>query len=945
MRKHLFAGLTAITTASAPATADIFLSEIRIDNGGADVEYFELYNSGPDTVDLANYTLLVIGDASGSGAGGGLDDVISLSDLAGENGVSLAADARLLVADVGESTAIEVDATGDGNFTSRTVDFSTSLNFENGESVTYVLVENYDGSNGEGGELSDLDSNDDGSLDLLVGTVIDAVSVIDDEMEELAYATSLGGEEVGPIGAFPPAHIFRNGDSGAWFSGAFGAPGSGSAGAARLEPGNDGAPLRDTPGAANPQIITGDLTITLDQSTISESDPIGSITGTVTRAPDSGATTAGELVVNLRISDATEAELAEQTITISDGADSATFEIFPLDDVEPDGDQTVTLFASATGYPESNADFVVQDDGDTQDLVINEVLYATRADLPPFDVEFVEIVNSGDSEIDLSGYQLRDSGDFGPRHEFRIGTVLPAGSAIVIVGGGDAEIGHTSTLFGTAEVQIASSGTLSLNDDGDVVRLLNAGEDVLLTVALPAQDSPEEGSYVRTIDGDQNAPFARHPDATLGAESSPGTRLDGGNFATVTEQIALTTSSTSVSENGDNFDITVTLSAPAPSDRTITIISSDDSELFVDDFPEITIFEGETTATAVATLPDDTQADGEQMVTLTAIASSYLNGRLELTVADDGDAAAFTDLVINEVDADTPGTDTEEFIELYNTTDAEQSLNGLLLLVVNGSNLQTAGTPIDLAGFTIPASGYFVAGGSAAANVDLLLPNNTLQNGADAIVLIEGLATEFPNGTPLAAVVSAGLIDAIVYDTSDADIPELIDALTPGGVQINENENGNQTTESIARVPDGGAAFDTSVWRTQAPTPGASNGNAPNDLFAAYAAQNGGTATTPIDDDSDGDGIPALVEYALGFRLDEFNVAPSPVDRSITFPKGAAAAADASLSYIIEVNPILDMEGWQPLDNADDIDAQIGGTIPDYPDGRGFARLRVVRTE
>jgi hypothetical protein len=59
-------------------------------------------------------------------------------------------------------------------------------------------------------------------------------------------------------------------------------------------------------------------------------------------------------------------------------------------------------------------------------------------------------------------------------------------------------------------------------------------------------------------------------------------------------------------------------------------------------------------------------------------------------------------------------------------------------------------------------------------------PDNTLQNGADAVALYQANAVDFPNGTPVTAV---NLIDAIVYDTSDADDPVLLQLLnqpTPG---------------------------------------------------------------------------------------------------------------------------------------------------------------------
>ncbi len=59
-----------------------------------------------------------------------------------------------------------------------------------------------------------------------------------------------------------------------------------------------------------------------------------------------------------------------------------------------------------------------------------------------------------------------------------------------------------------------------------------------------------------------------------------------------------------------------------------------------------------------------------------------------------------------------------------------------------------------------------------------------LQNGPDAVALYEGRASEFPRGTPPRR---AGLIDAVVYGTDDPESDELLEVLTPGGVQVNES--------------------------------------------------------------------------------------------------------------------------------------------------------------
>ncbi|WP_109098845.1 DUF5689 domain-containing protein [Aquimarina sp. AU58] len=183
-------------------------------------------------------------------------------------------------------------------------------------------------------------------------------------------------------------------------------------------------------------------------------------------------------------------------------------------------------------------------------------------------------------------------------------------------------------------------------------------------------------------------------------------------------------------------------------------------------------------------------------------------------------ATEIVNLIINELDADTQGSDALEFVELYDGGAGNTSLNGYVLVNYNGSN-NTSYNAIDLDGFTTNAEGYFVIGNADVANVGLVVPGNTFQNGADAVVLYFGDATSFPNGT---AVTTENIIDAIVYDTDDADDVELLVLLNTDQPQVNENSNGNKDGESLQRSPNGqGGARNTTSYVAKAPTPGADN--------------------------------------------------------------------------------------------------------------------------
>jgi len=175
-----------------------------------------------------------------------------------------------------------------------------------------------------------------------------------------------------------------------------------------------------------------------------------------------------------------------------------------------------------------------------------------------------------------------------------------------------------------------------------------------------------------------------------------------------------------------------------------------------------------------------------------------------------GDSNHFTSVqvTLNELDADTPGTDVAEFVELYDGGAGGVDLSGLTLVFFNGAT-DTSYAAFDLDGFSTLPQGFFVAGNAGVPTAGVIFNSNTLQNGADAVALYLDDAASFPNGTP---VTNIQLVDALVYGTSDADDPELLAVLAPGGIQVDENGLGTGTLVSMQRC---GA-----VWGLAAPTPG-----------------------------------------------------------------------------------------------------------------------------
>ena len=222
--------------------------------------------------------------------------------------------------------------------------------------------------------------------------------------------------------------------------------------------------------------------------------------------------------------------------------------------------------------------------------------------------------------------------------------------------------------------------------------------------------------------------------------------------------------------------------------------------------------------------------------------SSYVNA-LPTPGAANTNATEQVNIVINELDADTAGTDTAEFLELYDGGVGNSSLSGFIVVLYNGSNDSSYNT-IDLTGFSTDADGYFVIGNSGVTNVDLVVPGNTFQNGADAVAIYQADAASFPNGT---AVTTDNLVDALVYDTNDSDDPALLVLLNAGEAQVNEGGGGDKDGQSSQRIPNGeGGPRNTATYTQATPTPGTANGGTvtPGEPISISDARNATIGTT-----------------------------------------------------------------------------------------------------
>nr|WP_294935527.1 endonuclease [uncultured Flavobacterium sp.] len=175
--------------------------------------------------------------------------------------------------------------------------------------------------------------------------------------------------------------------------------------------------------------------------------------------------------------------------------------------------------------------------------------------------------------------------------------------------------------------------------------------------------------------------------------------------------------------------------------------------------------------------------------------------------------ASFGQLVINELDPDTPSTDVKEFIELKSST-PNFALDGYVVVFYNGSN-SLSYYAIDLDGLVTDGNGNILLGNSQVIpGPSVIIPQATIQNGPDAVAIYLGNADDFPLDTP---ATSTNLIDALVNTSNDPDPTALMTALGET-VSYNEAVNGtaNAPLQSIQRKPDG-------TYEVKPPTPRANN--------------------------------------------------------------------------------------------------------------------------
>lgn len=227
--------------------------------------------------------------------------------------------------------------------------------------------------------------------------------------------------------------------------------------------------------------------------------------------------------------------------------------------------------------------------------------------------------------------------------------------------------------------------------------------------------------------------------------------------------------------------------------------------------------------------PEDTEVDSDAsedmqgQTTDTDSVENAVDEDTETAVSDSDNSVpvCVPTLIINEIDYDVPGKDTAEFVELFNPTDCAISVEGLSLVLVNGSNMEEyrrislADTGVELIG----GGEYVVIHGAdlvvpeTALEIIMSYANGFIQNGPDGLAVFDGTT-----GTVLDAFCYEAALNEVIFKGVDGVFDLVEGEMNP------ELVDSDKEGVSISRIPDGADSQNTAMdWALTAATPGEQN--------------------------------------------------------------------------------------------------------------------------
>ena len=177
--------------------------------------------------------------------------------------------------------------------------------------------------------------------------------------------------------------------------------------------------------------------------------------------------------------------------------------------------------------------------------------------------------------------------------------------------------------------------------------------------------------------------------------------------------------------------------------------------------------------------------------------------------------SSYSQVVINELDADTPGTDTKEFVELKSIT-PNFSLDGYVVVFFNaGTNGlgNISYLALDLDGYTTDVNGLFLIGNNQVSPTpSYIIPNASIQNGPDVVAIYHANASDFPLDTPASL---NNFIHGLAYSANTSSSPSTIMSIL--GLTFCGIDNTNSSANISIQLNNNG------TYTSASPTPGQNN--------------------------------------------------------------------------------------------------------------------------
>jgi hypothetical protein len=683
------------------------------------------------------------------------------------------------------------------------------------------------------------------------------------------------------------------------------------------------------------------LTMSVTPNTFPENATNPAASGTVTRT----GSFATDLVVTLASSDITEAAVPA-TVTIPAGQASATFDVTAVNDDIPDGDQSVTITASADGYAAGTAALTVQDDGDPWPVVISQYYEGAGSD------KYIELHNLSSSAVTLTGCHLA-IWDNATAENWKTATGSPRSSqdlsAITI------PAGAYWLLKGNAAANPAyASANANNNPDGSSLVGSFNGNDSVVLYSGPAYATAhliDAISFTNTGNEGAGKSFYRLSNAT-GYDLNPGTSILNFPAVWATKTLA------EVANASPADDWYLNYYAPAQS-PVLTAFSAGNGAAAT--------ASGRVTLNYTASGGTPLQYRVSELADLTDAAWQPLSAFLSYDISPGAGAKTLYFQVKNDTGSSAIASDAIDRVAysylpsvlITQCYDPDSSAaNNKYLELTN-----TSASPVDVSAWSIvrwtnqDAENWKITGASTAS------PN--------AVISLAGLGTLAPGRTvviahPSAAALTppAALTNANLSQTGNDSLalytgtpaPETLADVVSFTYLGNEGADKSfvrqNNTQGFSFAAGSNVTSFPAVWKDTALAAVASATSGENtylgtysvgSTYAAWAAAHAGGQASNLD--FNGDGVPNGVEYFMGRTGSPFTPNPLVADGKITWPKDPGARA----SYVIQTSTTLAAEG-QPggwTTEASGV-ADHGNSIEfTLPAGRPkvFVRLKVTTPE